>query len=85
MKKIILMRVWAMKGDSVPSKQQHGFCPQQGTETATASIFAIINRLFERKKKTILVILDISAAFYLLDKSILLPKLRAYRFPERII
>ena len=83
--KLILKRVWAMMGDSLPSAHQHGFHPQHGTETATASIFALINRLFERKKKVILVTLDMSAAFDPLDKSILMPKLRAHGFPERII
>ena len=37
-----------------------------------------------RKKKVILVTLDMSAAFDL-DKSILVPKLRAHGFPERVI
>ena len=83
--KLILKRVWAMMGDSLPSNHQHGFRPQHSTETATTSIFAIINRLFERKKKVILVTLDMSAAFDLLDKSILIPKLRAHGFPERVI
>ena len=41
---------------------------QHSTETATTSIFAILNRLFEKKKKVILITLDISAAFDLLDK-----------------
>ena len=83
--KLILKRVWAMMGDSLPSNHQHGFRPQHSTETATTSIFALINKLFERKKKVILVTLDMSAAFDLLDKSILIPKLRAHGFPERII
>ena len=61
------------------------FFPQHSTETATTSIFAIINRLFARKKNVILVTLDISAAFHLLEKSILIPKLWAHGFPERII
>ena len=79
--KLILKRVWALMGDSLPSSHQHGFRPQHSTETATTSIFATINRLFERKKKVILVTLDMSAAFDLLDKSILIPKLRAREFP----
>ena len=83
--KLILKKVWAMMGDSLPSNHQHGFRPQHSTETATTSIFALIKRLFERKKKVILVTLDMSAAFDLLDKSILIPKLEAHGFPERII
>ena len=74
-----------MMGDSLPSSHQHGFCPQHGTDTATTTIFALVNRLIERKKKVILVTLDMSAAFDLLDKSILIPKLRAHGFPERVI
>ena len=80
--KLILKRVWAMMGDSVPSKHQHGFRPKHNTETATTPIFVIINRLFERKKKVILVTLDMSAAFDLLDKSILLTVMRAYGFQK---
>ena len=38
----------------------------------------------KEKKKVILLTLDMSAAFHLLDKSILIPKL-AHGFPERII
>ena len=37
------------------------------------------------KKKEILATLEMSAAFDLLDKSILLPKVRTHGFPERII
>jgi hypothetical protein len=36
-------------------------------------------------KKVILVTLNMSAAFDLLDKSILIPKVRAHEFPERVI
>ena len=67
-----------MMGDSLPSNHQHGFCPQHGTDTATTTIFALVNRLVESKKKVILVTLDMSAAFDLLDKSILIPLLRAH-------
>ena len=83
--KLILKRVWSMMGDSLPSSHQHGFRPNHSTETATTSIFATVNRLVERKKKVILVTLDMSAAFDLLDKDILIPKLGAHGFPERII
>ena len=74
-----------MMGYSVPSKQQQGVCPQHSKETATISIFAIINRLFEQEKKLIPLTPDMSAAFDLLDNYILIPKLRAHGFPERII
>jgi hypothetical protein len=74
-----------MMGDSLPSNHQQVFCPQHGTDTATKTIFALVNRLIESKKKILLVTLDMSAAFDLLDKSILIPKLRAYGFLERVI
>jgi hypothetical protein len=77
--KLILM------GNSPPSNHQHGFCPQHGTDTATTTIFALVNRLIGSKKKVILVTMDISAAFDLFDKSILIPKLTAHGFPERVI
>jgi hypothetical protein len=72
-------------GDSLPSNHQHGFCPQHGTDTATITIFALVNRFIESKKKSILVNLDMSAAFDLLEKSTLIPKLRAHGFLERVI
>ena len=53
-----------MMGDSLSSNHQHG------TGTATTTIFALVNRLVKSKKKVILVTLDMSAAFDLLDKSI---------------
>jgi hypothetical protein len=71
-------------GDSLPSNQ-HGFRPQHGTDTATITIFALVNRLTEIKKRVILVTLDMPAALGLLDKSILIPTLRAHGFPERVI
>ena len=83
--KLILKRVWALMGDSLPSSHQHGFRPNHSTETATTTIFSIINKLVENKRKVILVTLDMSAAFDLLDKTILIPKLRAHGFPEKII
>jgi hypothetical protein len=63
----------------------NGFCPQQGTDTASTTIVALVDRLIESKKKVILVTLHMSAAFDLLDKSILIPKLRAHGFLEMII
>ncbi len=55
--KLILKRVWSMMGDSLPSNHQHGFNTQHGTDTATTTIFALVNRLVESKKKVILVML----------------------------
>ena len=49
-----------MMGDSLPSNRQHGFRPQHSTETATTSIFAIINMLFERHQPLLLIKGDIS-------------------------
>jgi hypothetical protein len=83
--KLSLKRVWSTMGYSLPSNHQHGFCPQHGTDTATTTIFELVNRLVESKKKVILVTLDMSAAFDPLDKSILIPKLRAHGFPERLV
>ena len=77
-----------MIDDYLPSNHQHGFCPQHGTDTATTTIFALVNRLIEIKKKVILETLDMSAAFDLLDKSMQIPKLRVHGFhgfPERVI
>jgi hypothetical protein len=72
-------------GDCLPSSHQHGFGPNHSTETDETSIFARINRPFERKKKIIHATLDMSAVFDLLNKDIPMTKLRSRGFPERII
>jgi hypothetical protein len=82
---LILKRVLSMMGYSLPSNHQHGFQPQHGTDTATTTIFEFFNGLIETEKKVILVSLDMSAAFDLLDKYCLVPKLRARGFQERVI
>jgi hypothetical protein len=48
----------------------NSYLSQHGRYTATTTIFALVNRLIESKKT-----LDMSAAFDLFDKSILIPKL----------
>ena len=82
--KVILKKVWALMGNSLPSSHQDGFRPQHSTEAAPTSIFATINRLFEGKKSDI-VTLNMYAAMDILDRSIFIPELRTHRFPERII
>jgi hypothetical protein len=82
--KLMVKNVWPMMGDFPPSNHLHGFCPQHGKVIAKTTIFPLKNRLIQRKKKVILEILDMSAAFELFDKSIFRPKLRAHGFAERI-
>jgi hypothetical protein len=50
-----------------------------------AQIQPQLQQAHSKLKKVILVTVDISVAFDLLDKSILIPKLRAHGFPERVI
>jgi hypothetical protein len=52
---------------------------------SATTIFSIIIKLVENKRKVILVSVHMSAAFDLLDKTILILKLRAHGFPEKII
>jgi hypothetical protein len=83
-KKLILEMLWSTNGNSLLSNHQYGFGPQYGTNTATTTMFALVNELIESKKKLILIILDISAVFNILGKFILITKLRAHGPPERI-
>jgi hypothetical protein len=59
-----------MISNSLPSNYQHVFCPQHGIDTVTTTIFVLVNRLIESKKKVTLVTLNKSAAFDRLDKFI---------------
>jgi hypothetical protein len=49
--------------NSLHLNHEHVFLPQHGTDTATTTIFALVNRLIESKKKVIFVTIDMSAAF----------------------
>jgi len=60
-------------GHIIPSHFQHGFRRNHSTTTATLTMQNRIARLIDNNKKVILVSTDMSSAFDLLDKDILLP------------
>jgi hypothetical protein len=54
-------------GDSLPSSFQHGFRKNHSTTTAALTVQNIIAKALDKKKKVIVVLTDMSAAFDLLD------------------
>ncbi len=73
-------------GHSLPSSFQHGFW--RNHSTATAAVIIIQNsfaRALNKKKKVIVVSTDMSAAFDLLDKDVLLPWMAKLGIPTNLI
>ncbi len=71
-------------GDSLPSSFQHGFRKNHSTSTAALTVQNIIAKALDKKKKVIVVSTDMSAAFDLLDKDILLPRLQKLGIPSSL-
>jgi len=71
-------------GDSLPSSFQHGFRKNHSTSTAALTIQNIIAKALDNKKKVIVVSTDMSAAFDLLDKEILLPRMQKLGIPSAL-
>ena len=70
---------------SIPSSFQHGFRKNHSTATAALTIQNAIARALDKKKKVIVVSTDMSAAFDLLDKEILLPRMMKLGVPNNLI
>ena len=71
-------------GDSLPSSFQHGFRKNHSTSTAALTVQNIIAKALDKKKKVIVVSTDMSAAFDLLDKEILLPRMQKLGIPSSL-
>jgi hypothetical protein len=71
-------------GDSLPSSFQHGFRKNHSTTTAALTVQNIIAKALDNKKKVIVVSTDMSAAFDLLDKDILLPRMQKLGIPSTL-
>ena len=71
-------------GDHLPSSFQHGFRKNHSTSTAALSVQSIIARALDRKKKVVVVSTDMSAAFDLLDKDVLLPRMSKLGIPPSL-
>ena len=71
-------------GQSIPSSFQHGFRKNHSTSTAALTIQSNIAKGLDRGKKVIVVSTDMSAAFDLLDKEILIPRLLKLGIPKNI-
>ena len=72
-------------GHSLPSSFQHGFRRNHSTATAALTIQNSIARALDKKKKVIVVSTDMSAAFDLLDKDVLLPRMAKLGIPTNLI
>jgi hypothetical protein len=63
-----LLNVMTKKfGESLPSSFQHGFRKNHSTSTAALTVQNIIAKALDNKKKVIVILTDMSAAFDLLD------------------
>ena len=71
-------------GDSLPSSFQHGFRKNHSTTTAALTVQNIIAKALDKKKKVIVVSTDMSAAFDLLDKEVLLPRMKKLGIPQNL-
>ena len=71
-------------GDSLPSSFQHGFRKNHSTTTAALTVQNFIAKALDNKKKVIVVSTDMSAAFDLLDKEVLLPRMRKLGIPQTL-
>jgi hypothetical protein len=72
-------------GHSLPSSFPHGFWRNHSTATAALTIQKSIARALDKKKKVIVVLTDMSAAFDLLDKDVLLPQMAKLGIPTNLI
>jgi hypothetical protein len=72
-------------GHALPSPFQHGFRRNHSTTTAALTIQNNIARALDKKKKVVVVSTDMSAAFDLLDKEILLPRMAKLGIPQNLI
>ena len=63
----------------------HGFKTAHSTATAIAQLYDLWIRAAENKKLTAALLLDLSAAFDVVDHSILLDKLKLYNFSPQAI
>ena len=80
-----LLKVMTSKfGDSLPSAFQHGFRKNHSTTTAALTVQNIIAKALDNKKKVIVVSTDMSAAFDLLDKEVLLPRMKKLGIPQTL-
>jgi hypothetical protein len=80
-----LLNVMTKKfGDSLPSPFQHGFRKNHSTSTAALTVQNIIAKALDNKKKVIVISTDMSAAFDLLDKEILLPRMQKLGIPSSL-
>ena len=60
----------------------HGFRPNHSTTTAISQIYDIWISALESKKLTAALLLDLTAAFDVVDHKILLKKLKVYNFSQ---
>ena len=65
--------------------RHHGFKTAHSTATAIAQLYDLWIRAAENKKLTAALLLDLSAAFDVVDHSILLDKLKLYNFSPQAI
>jgi hypothetical protein len=72
-------------GQSLPSSFQHGFRKNHSTTSAALTIQNSIAKALDNKKKVVVVSTDMSAAFDLLDKDILLPRMAKHGIPPNLI
>ena len=63
----------------------HGFKTAHSTATAISQLYDLWIRAAENKKLTAALLLDLSAAFDVVDHSILLDKLKLYNFSQQAI
>jgi hypothetical protein len=83
--KCVLNLMSANFGQSLPSSFQHGFRKNHSTTTAALTIQNSIAKALDNKKKVVVVSTDMSAAFDLLDKDILLPRMAKLGIPPNLI
>ena len=77
-----LLNVMTTKyGDHLPSSFQHGFRKNHSTTTAALTVQNFVARALDKKKKVVVVSTDMSAAFDLLDKEVLLPRMKKMGIP----
>jgi len=69
---------------SLPSPFQHGFRTNHSTCTAALTVQNYVAKALDRKKKVVVVSTDMSAAFDLLDKEVLLPRMMKLGIPQSL-
>ncbi len=85
--KLILRRIWEIskiEGIDLTGETQHGFKPGRSTITAAMSLQSIISRSLDENKYVAVASLDLSAAFDVVDRTLLHYRMEVMGLPEDV-